>query len=340
MAYKDISTRRRADRERYHKRTEERRKAGLCVRCGKDYPEPGRTNCAACAVQNRNQERARNARLKAEGRPRRDRRKALEADRKRYRQVADDRIARGLCTRCGNRKPAPERSLCAPCGEKVRTMARTRYAEGKARGELYGGRKADTRRKSARLRSERRRKEWLDAGLCTRCGQNPPAEDGTTCVSCRNRRQGIERKRYHDRRAAGLCVRCGQASTFDGAALCLSCAALEAESGRQERKNAASRRRYEERRQAGVCTDCQAPSHGASRCPPCAERSYTRSSHFRGIPDWDPEFTVIDLVTGEEHGPFDSRPDADACVAFLKLPPGGFEIVAANHPLAGSVGWS
>ena len=284
MGYANPDRRRATDRERYHRRTEERRAAGLCVRCGKFPPVASRANCESCAEQNRNRERARNERLKAEGRPRRDRRKA--------------------------------------------------------RGELYGGRKADTRRKSARLRSERRRKEWLDAGLCTRCGQNRPAEDGTTCVSCRSRRRGIERKRYHDRRAAGLCVRCGQASTFDGASLCLSCAALEAESGRKERKNAASRRRYGERRQAGVCTDCQAPSHGASRCPECAERSYTRSAHFRGIPDWDPEFTVVDLGTGEEHGPFDSRPDADACAAFLKLPPGGFEVVAANHPLAGSVGWS
>ena len=340
MAYATQDRRRAADRERYHRRTEERRAAGLCVRCGKRKPEPGHRNCAACAEQNRNRERTRNERLKAEGRPRRNRRKAREADRKRYRRTADDRIANGLCTRCGKREPAPERSLCAPCGEKVRTMARTRYAEGKARGELYGGRKADTRRKSARIRSERRRKEWLEAGMCTRCGSRPSAEDGTTCVPCRTRRQGIARKRYHDRRAAGLCVRCGQASAFGGAALCLSCSALEAESGRQERKNAASRRRYEERRRAGVCTDCQAPSHGASRCPECAERSYARSAHFRGIPDWDPEFTVVDLGTGEEHGPFDSRPDADACVAFLKLPPGGFEVVAANHPLAGSVGWS
>ncbi len=137
----------------------------------------------------------------------------------------------------------------------------------------------------------------------------------------------------------GCCVRCA-ASTFDGAALCFACAAVEADSGRQERKNAASRRRYMDRRRAGICTDCGAPSNGASRCVPCAHRSYTRSAHFRGMPAWEPEYTVVDLDTGEEHGPFDSRADADAGAAFLKLRQGRFEVVAENHPLAGSVGWS
>ncbi len=57
------------------------------------------------------------------------------------------------------------------------------------------------------------------------------------------------------------------------------------------------------------------------------------------MPAWEPEYTVVDLDTGEEHGPFDSRADADAAAVFFKLPPGQFEVVAQNHPLAGSVGW-
>ena len=176
--------------------------------------------------------------------------------------------------------------------------------------------------------------------MCTRCGPRPPVEGGTTCAPCRARRQAREREQYSRLRSAGSCVRCKTASAFDGAAMCLSCSALEAESGRPDRKNAAARRRYELRRQAGICTDCQAPSHGASRCPECARRSYERSAHFRGIPDWEPEFTVVDLATMEEHGPFGSRADADACAAFLKLPPEQFEVVMENHPLASSVGWS
>ena len=175
--------------------------------------------------------------------------------------------------------------------------------------------------------------------MCTRCGSRPPVEGGTTCAPCRTRRQARERERYSTLRASSTCVKCASSPTFDGAAMCLSCSALEAESGRPDRKNAAARRRYKQRRAANRCTECNGPSHGASRCPECARRSYERSSHFRGIPRWDPEFVVVDLMTMEEHGPFDSRADADACAAFLRLPPGGFEVVAENHPLA-SVGWA
>jgi len=175
--------------------------------------------------------------------------------------------------------------------------------------------------------------------MCTRCGSRPPVEGGTTCAPCRARRQARERERYAALRASNTCVKCAGSPAMDGTAMCMACSALEAESGRMDRKNAAARRRYEERKRAGVCTECQSPSHGASRCPECARKSYERSAHFRGIPQWDPEFVVVDLATLEEHGPFASRSDADACAAFLRLPPGGFEVIAENHPLA-SVGWA
>ena len=163
-------------------------------------------------------------------------------------------------------------------------------------------------------------------------------EGGTTCAPCRARRQARERETYSSRRQAGLCVRCGTASTFDGAALCIACSALEAESGRQERKNVAARRRYRELRSTGRCTTCGSPSQGASRCVPCARKSYELSAHFRGIPDWEPEYTVVDLVTMEEHGPFGAEEEAAACIAFLKLPRERFEIVAERHPMSAITG--
>ena len=49
MAYKDIRVRRARDLERYHRRTEARRPAGLCLNCGRTEPEPERTLCAPCA---------------------------------------------------------------------------------------------------------------------------------------------------------------------------------------------------------------------------------------------------------------------------------------------------
>ncbi|MDE0281909.1 MAG: hypothetical protein OXN16_12660 [Gammaproteobacteria bacterium] len=338
MAIRDIDARRRKDRERYHQRTATRRQAGRCVRCGKFPPVAGRASCEGCAEKDRQRERARNERLKAEGRPRRDSARRKEADRERYRKAAEDRAARQLCRRCGKAEPAPDRSLCAPCGAKVRSMARARYHRGKDAGLAYGGRCASSRRRSARVRSERRRREWTEAGLCTRCGQREPEENGTTCAPCRTRRQARERETYSSRRQAGLCVRCGTASTFDGAAMCLACSALEAESGRPDRKNAAARRRYRELRSAGRCTTCGAASQGASRCVPCARKSYELSAHFRGIPDWEPEYVVVDLLTMEEHGPFGAEGDAAACIAFLKLPRERFEIVAERHPMSAITG--
>ena len=340
MAYADIEQGRKKNRERFQQRMAERRAAGLCLSCGLVPPVTGRTNCEPCAEKRRAREKERSTRLKAEGKPRRDLEKAREAGRRHYRKKVDSRISAGVCPRCGQSPPAPDRRLCDNCNEQIRERSRVRYHEGKQAGLKYGGRPVESRRRSARIRSERKRQAWISANMCSRCGKNRPAEGGSTCTPCRARRQASEQKRYHDRRSAGLCVRCGSTSTFDGAALCFTCAAVEADSVRQERKNAASRRRYDERRRAGRCTDCGAPSQGASRCPPCAERSYTRSAHFRGMLGWDPEYTVVDLGTGEEHGPFNSRTDADAGAVFLKLSPGRFEIVEKKHPLAGSVGWA
>ena len=337
--YADPETGRRRNRERFRERMNERRAANLCLACGSTPPAPGRTNCEPCAERKRTRDRERNARLKAGGKPRRDPDRAREAGRRHYRRKMAARAAGNACRRCGRRPPASGRKNCHECGEKLRAAARARYHAGKAAGLAYGGRSAESRRRSARVRSERKRREWIAAGKCSRCGAREPAPDGTTCTPCRTRRQERDRAKYAERRDAGICTRCGHARAFNGAATCLSCNAMEAGSGRTERRNAASRERYWRRRQESSCTDCGQPSHGASRCPSCALRSYARSSHFRGIPAWEPEYTVVDLDTGDEHGPFDSRADADAAAVFLRLRQGRYEVVAGNHPLAGSVGW-
>ena len=81
------------------------------------------------------------------------------------------------------------------------------------------------------------------------------------------------------------------------------------------------------------------PSQGASRCAPCAERSYHRSDHFRGIPVWDPTFTVIELETGREVGTFDSEADIALCLAFEKLDRDQVEIVNDTSPLSSMTAW-
>ena len=116
------------------------------------------------------------------------------------------------------------------------------------------------------------------------------------------------------------------------------CAVIE--DGRDpERKNARSRELYAERRARGLCTSCGAPSQGASRCAPCAERSYHRSDYFRGIPVWDPSFTVIELETGRELGTFDSETDIALCLVFEKLRRDQVEVVNDASPMSSFTAW-
>ena len=66
----------------------------------------------------------------------------------------------------------------------------------------------------------------------------------------------------------------------------------------------------------------------ASRCQSCARRSFERSDFFHGIPMWDPSFTVIELATGETHGPFDTEAEAVADLVFAGLKFDEVEIIS------------
>ena len=180
--------------------------------------------------------------------PHKDSEKARAHDRERYRQLTAERLARGLCPKCGKAPPTPDRRLCVGCGENRRKAERDRYAKGKAEGRLYGGRDVEDRRRIARTTTGRRYRARLAVGLCPRCGKRPPVEGRTACDPCRDARQAGERERWAGRRTAGLCGTCGKPA-FDGASRCGRCAALEVD--RQPSKNAASRRRYTRRRAGG-----------------------------------------------------------------------------------------
>ena len=339
MAYRDPEVGKTRDRERFHKRVAERIAQGLCPRCGEVPPEPDRSLCTGCAEKRNSASRACDARLRAEGKPRRDPAKARAYDRKRDRQVSAERAASGLCTRCGKGPAVEERTACEPCLEERRKADRASYAAGKAAGKPYGGANAEAKRRSGRAKSRRRQQARRAAGLCTRCGDNPPDEGGTTCAPCRDKRQAAERQQYEERRAARLCTRCG-GPVFDGLSRCGPCTVVDERSRSPERKNARSRRLYAERRDRGLCTTCGAPSQGDSRCAPCAEKSYHGSAHFRGIPVWDPSWTVIELETGREHGPFDSEGDVALCLAFEKLDRNRVEVLCDASPMASMTAWT
>ena len=339
MVYADPELRKQRDRERFRKRTEERVAAGLCPRCGAKPPASRRSVCDGCAAKRNRASRARDARLRAEGKPRRDPARAKEYERERSRRERATRLAEATCTRCGKRLAAEGRSSCDPCLEKRRAADRAKYAAGKAAGLKYGGADPDAKKRAGRARSKRRQKARIEAGLCIRCGKRPPAEGGTTCRPCRDKRQAAERRKYIDRRQARLCTRCG-GPAIDGRSRCTPCAVIEEASHDPVRKNARSRKLYAERRARGLCTSCGAPSQGASRCVPCAEKSYHGSAHFRGIPVWNPTWTVVELDTGREHGPFDSEADIALCLAFEKLDRERVEIVTDASPMARYAAWA
>ena len=325
--------RRPADLARYHRRTAERIAEGLCPACGKRPPAPERSQCGPCLEKDAAAGRARDARLRAAGIPRRDPEKARAADReRRHRQTAERRAA-GLCPECGKAPPEPGRTVCGPCGEERRMAERARYAKGKAAGKLYGGHNVETKRRLGREKSARRRAARLAAGLCTSCGKRPSAEDGTQCEPCREARRAFERDRYAERRAAGLCGACG-GPTLDGGSRCGPCAVRETGRRNPEKRNAAARRLYARRRAAGRCTDCGEPSHGAARCEPCARRSHERSQYVRGLPLYPPQYTVVELSTGEDHGTFDSWDEVALCLAFARLSLDEVEVLTDQSPMA------
>ena len=261
-------------------------------------------------------------------------RRAYESERHRRREA--EHRARGLCSKCGRRRPAPERSQCATCLKRNREAQRARYDRARAEGAAYGGRCPESRQRMARERLRKHRSKRREAGLCAHCGELPPLEDGTVCETCREARRAAEKKLYEKRRSSGRCGRCG-AEVIDKASTCASCAARDVK--RRPRKNAASRARYRDRRARSLCVDCGKASNGASRCAPCARRSWHSSGVHKGMPVHPPRYTLVELATGVEHGPLDSWEEVAMCLAFARLSREEVEVLIDQSPMGTMTGY-
>lgn len=147
MAYADPERRRAFDRERSRRRTAERVAHGLCPRCGRQPPAPGRAICDPCAEKRRITDRARAAKLRAAGIRRVRHPKSRQAEYERARVRAAERLAQGLCGKCGRHPHEANRKLCAGCGERQRRRDRERYAKARDAGELYGGKPVASKRR-------------------------------------------------------------------------------------------------------------------------------------------------------------------------------------------------
>ena len=202
MCEQDIEARRARDLERYHRRTEQRVAQGLCPKCGKTAANAPTANCASRAARRRIEPAA--PATPGSGRP------GCRAGTPSAPAARPKRAAPRACApSAAQRQRWRARASCEPCLEKRRAGDRASYAAGKAAGLKYGGANAEAKRRSGRLKSKRRQKARREAGLCIRCGKQPPVEGGTTCAPCRDRRQAAERRQYEERRADGLCTRCG-----------------------------------------------------------------------------------------------------------------------------------
>ncbi len=413
MAYRDPEVRRARDRERIARRTAVRIEAGLCAKCGRTEPLPERRLCAPCNEKRNAASRARDARLRAAEKPRRNPETARRYERERSRRLYAERVAAGICTKCGRASARPERTTCEPCAERHRARDRARHARARAEGIPYGGRDPEARRRAGRKRSRRRSEARRAAGLCIRCGNVPPEQGRAMCEPCRDDRRAAKRARHAERRAAGLCVQCaapapgGEAycdpcaetrsrrrnleakreadrrryaerrargdctscgrpahgaaecraccdaararydarraagvcvkcktPTYGGTAYCAPCAVAKAERRDREAEYAARRRRYAERRARGRCVECDAPSPGVARCEPCSRKHREGSGAFRGIPLWGPTWTVIEIATGREHGPYDSEADVALCLVFEKLARDQVEVLCDASPMS------
>ena len=226
MPHADPDIRPQCARERARRRTAERIARGLCPRCGKQPPEPGRSLCQQCGERRRLADRARATKRRQAGIKRAREPDDRKAEHQRARQRAEDRLTRGLCARCGRDPHEPDRRLCAACGERQRRLDRERYAKARAANRPYGGRNPETKRAQARRRTRNRQHARRAASLCIRCGTGSPVESGSSCETCLTKRRTADRATYAARRAAGLCTRCAGRS-FDGAPVCGPCTVLE-----------------------------------------------------------------------------------------------------------------
>ena len=52
------------------------------------------------------------------------------------------------------------------------------------------------------------------------------------------------------------------------------------------------------------------------------------------MPVFDPQFTVVDLDTGDAHGPYDSWEDVAPAMAFARLPPERVEVLTDAPAIA------
>lgn len=211
-------------------------------------------------------------------------------DRERFHRRTAERVALGLCTRCGQCPALENRRVRGRCGEKRRTADRERTAKRRAAG-IRRVRNPKTR-EAERERVRQRTAERIELGRCVKCGRAPAEPARCLCAACGERRRRVEREGYdraraagrpdggrdpgarrrqartrgrqrqNGRRATGHCIRCGASRPVEGGSSCEPCL---------ETRRVADRRIIAARRASGCCGRCGTQTfEGVSSCAPCA----------------------------------------------------------------------
>lgn len=128
------------------------------------------------------------------------------------------RVADGLCGKCGKVRENPNASMCDEHAAIERERARKRREKSKKDGkcpscgvrQVAEGRKRCDVCLAASAASQRRTVRRRDKeNLCQSCGE--PARPGKkTCQTCVDKASKISSRRYRERREAGLCSYCEQ----------------------------------------------------------------------------------------------------------------------------------
>ena len=122
------------ERERSRRERAAREAAGICTACGAAPAAPDRVRCEPCLEKRRASDRAKYAAGKAAGLPyggsniEAKRRSARARSKKRQKE----RIAAGLCIRCGAHPPAEGGSTCQSCRDRRQAAERQQYQERRA----------------------------------------------------------------------------------------------------------------------------------------------------------------------------------------------------------------
>lgn len=136
------------------------------------------------------------------------------------RKLREERVAKGLCTICDS-QPEPGYAMC-PRHLGLNVQKRRKFLDA-GKCCRCGGSKEDStgtcqKCKTKRGEYQRRRKQKLaESGLCISCGVNPPDARSKRCAPCRERFSGYRVATHQMRLADGLCAYCGKERLPEGA---------------------------------------------------------------------------------------------------------------------------